>query len=66
MTGAEVVAARAQLGLTPTELARLIGYRSAKPGRIVSRWERDGVSDAAVVFVLRALLEGYRPGAAAC
>lgn len=59
MTPAEIIAARKELGLTQAGLARMLGY-SSRTGAY--KIETGLVKpSAAVVRLLRAYLDGYRP-----
>lgn len=59
MTGAEFRAARESLGLTQSQLAKLVGYGSqSRIAEVEARHE----APACPARLLRAYLDGYRPG----
>lgn len=58
MPPAEIREARVKLGLTPEQMALLLGYSNRNR---VYQAEADGKMDAAKVRLLRAYLDGYRP-----
>jgi transcriptional regulator with XRE-family HTH domain len=59
MTPAEVKQARSDLGLTQAEMAKWLGYPIASRVSELERGTRK--PGAAVVLLLRAYLDGYRP-----
>ena len=58
MTGAEFKAGREALGLTQTQLAKLVGYGSQSR---IAEVEGRAVAPACPSRLLRAYLDGYRP-----
>ena len=59
MTGAEIKAARATLGLTQSQFAVVMGYNNNK---YVSNLEADRVNMSVQgSYLLQAYLDGYRP-----
>lgn len=61
MTPDEIRAAREALGLTPTQLARVLGYVAANPGRIVTGWEDGRPPHPVAATAITAFLDGWRP-----
>ena len=59
MTPAEFKQARQSLGLTQTQAATLLGYGNATRISEIENGQRN--AGAAVVQLLRAYLDGYRP-----
>jgi len=59
MTPAEFKQARQSLGLTQTQAAPLLGYGNATRISEIENGQRN--AGAAVVQLLRAYLDGYRP-----
>jgi transcriptional regulator with XRE-family HTH domain len=59
MTPAEILEARQQLGLTQAQMAPLLGYSNVARVSEIERGVRK--PGAAVVRLLHAYLEGYRP-----
>lgn len=59
MTPAQIREARQSLGLTPPEAARLLGY--ADRARISEIEHGRRQPSAAVLLLLKAYLDGYRP-----
>ena len=59
MTPAEIRQARIELGLTPSEIAPLLGYGAASRIYEIESGARN--PSAAALRLLRAYLDGYRP-----
>lgn len=59
MTPKQLCAARKSLGLTPAQIAPLLGYSSTSRVYEIENGRRN--PSAAAIMLLRAYLDGYRP-----